>query len=148
MKTIPQKDSRIQPKIKTEMRGKGFTVHAGLLPVLNFMGKLLFRKVVGAAVRKERGANPKYEFVDAVQIIVTGLIAGATSMVQVVKGWADELLQKMAGCDKFPCYAWAHYKGGKPERCCRDDRHDASVQGKGMEAYNKEDQECAGCPVG
>ena len=100
MKTIPQKDSRIQPKIKTEMRGKGFTVHAGLLPVLNFMGKLLFRKVVGAAVRKERGANPKYEFVDAVQIIVTGLIAGATSMVQMVKMvkvWTDEVLRKMAG---------------------------------------------------
>ena len=43
MKNITQRDTGIQPKIKTEMNGKGLTVHAGLLPVLNFMGKLLFR---------------------------------------------------------------------------------------------------------
>ena len=66
------------------------------------MGKLLFRKVVGEAIRKERGANAKYQFVDAVQMVVTGLIAGATSMVQVVKVWADEVLQKMAGWDEIP----------------------------------------------
>ena len=33
MKNIPQKETRRQPKIKTEMNGKGLTVHAGLLPV-------------------------------------------------------------------------------------------------------------------
>lgn len=39
------------------MSGKGLTIHAGLLPVLTFMEKLLFRKRVQEAVRKERGAN-------------------------------------------------------------------------------------------
>ena len=47
MKNIPQKEGKKQPKIKTEMNGKGLTVHAGLLPVLTFMEKLLFRKRVG-----------------------------------------------------------------------------------------------------
>jgi len=52
MKNIAQKEERKQPKIKTEMSGKGLTVHAGLLPVLTFMEKLLFRKRVQEAVRK------------------------------------------------------------------------------------------------
>ncbi|GJQ24357.1 MAG: hypothetical protein HBSAPP01_21470 [Candidatus Brocadia sapporoensis] len=102
MKNIAQKEERKQPKIKTEMNGKGLTVHAGLLPVLTFMEKLLFRKRVQEAVRKERGANAQYQIVDAVQMIVIGLVAGATSMVQVVKVWADEVLMKMAGWKEIP----------------------------------------------
>lgn len=38
------KREKNQPKIMTKMNGKGLTVHAGLLPVLTFMEKLLFRK--------------------------------------------------------------------------------------------------------
>ena len=95
MKNIPQKEGKKQPKIKTEMNGKGLTVHAGLLPVLTFMEKLLFRKRVQEAVHKERGANAQYRIVDAMQMIVIGLIAGATSMVQIVKVWADEVLMKL-----------------------------------------------------
>jgi hypothetical protein len=97
MKTIAQNEERRQPKIKTEMSGKGLTVHAGLLPVLTFMGKLLFRQRVQETVRKERGANARYQMVGGVQMVVVGLIAGATSMVQVVKVWSDEVLMKMAG---------------------------------------------------
>ena len=52
MKNIAQKEEKRQPKIKTEMNGKGLTAHAGLLPVLTFMEKLLFRKRVQEAVRK------------------------------------------------------------------------------------------------
>lgn len=43
-KNIRQEGTRIQPKIKTEMNGKGLTVNAGLLPVLTFMKKLSFRE--------------------------------------------------------------------------------------------------------
>jgi len=102
MKNIAQKEERKQPKIKTEMNGKGLTVHAGLLPVLTFMGKLLFRQRIQEAVRKERGANARYQFVDAVQMVVIGLIAGATSMVQVLKVWSDEVVMKMAGWKEIP----------------------------------------------
>ena len=95
MKNIPQKEGKKQPKIKTEINGKGLTVHAGLLPALTFMEKLLFRKRLQEAVHKERGANAQYRIVDAMQMIVIGLIAGATSMVQIVKVWADEVLMKL-----------------------------------------------------
>lgn len=84
------------------MNGKGLTVHAGLLPVLTFMDKLLFRKRVQEAVHKERGANAQYQVVDVVEMTVIGLIAGATSMVQIVKVWADEVLKKMAGWEEVP----------------------------------------------
>src|SRR3972149_6854903 len=102
MKNIAKKDSKRQPKIKTEMNGKGLTVHAGLLPVLNFMGKLMFRERVHEAVHKKRGANAKYQFVDAVQMVVIGLIAGATSMAEVVKVWSEDVLKKMAGWKDVP----------------------------------------------
>ena len=67
-----------------------------------FMGKLLFRQRVQETVRKERGANARYQMVDGVQMVVVGLIAGATSMVQVVKVWSDEVLMKMAGWKEIP----------------------------------------------
>lgn len=102
MKSIAHKITRKQPKVTTEMNGKGLTVHAGLLPVLTFMGKLLFRERIHEAVHKERGANAQYEFTDIVQMVVIGLIAGATSMVQVVKVWADDVLRKMAGWEEVP----------------------------------------------
>lgn len=49
-KNIPQKETRRQPKIETEMNGKRSAVHVGLLPVL---GKLSFRRRVQEAVNKE-----------------------------------------------------------------------------------------------
>ena len=123
MKNIPQKEGKKQPKIKTEMNGKGLTVHAGLLPVLTFMEKLLFRKRVQEAVRKERGANAQYRIVDAMQMIVIGLIAGATSMVQIVKVWGDEVLMKLvlvktgnSGMERNSCryHDRAYYEAGNP----------------------------------
>lgn len=53
-------------------------------------------------MNKERGANARYQVVDAVEMIVIGLLAGATSMVQIVKVWADEVLRKMAGWEEVP----------------------------------------------
>jgi len=45
----------------------------------------------------KRVANAQYQIVDAMQMVVIGLIAGAPSMVQIVKVWADEVLMKIAG---------------------------------------------------
>jgi hypothetical protein len=66
------------------------------------MGKLLFRQRIQEAVSKERGANAQYQIVDAMQMVVIGLIAGATSMVQITKVWVDEVLMKMAGWKRIP----------------------------------------------
>ncbi|NUO07818.1 MAG: hypothetical protein HUU08_03915 [Candidatus Brocadia sp.] len=54
MKSIAHKITRKQPKVTTEMNGKRLTVHARLLPVLPFMGKLLFRARIYETVHKER----------------------------------------------------------------------------------------------
>ncbi len=50
----------------------------------------------------KRGANAQYQIVDAMHMIVMGLIAGATSMMQIVKVWADEVLMKIAGWKEIP----------------------------------------------
>ncbi|MBI4746437.1 MAG: hypothetical protein HY786_07850 [Deltaproteobacteria bacterium] len=62
MKKITCGAKKKQPKIKTEITGKGLTVHAGLLPVLNFMDRLYFFKAVETALHKQRGANAKRQF--------------------------------------------------------------------------------------
>lgn len=102
MKKITCRAKKKQPKIKTMMTGKGLTVHGGLLPVLNFMERLYFYKAVETAVHIKRGANARYQFADAVQMIVIGVITGATAMTQVVAVWADEVLRRMAGYKEVP----------------------------------------------
>lgn len=102
MKKITQGLKKRQPKIKTEMTGKGLTVHGGLLPVLSFMDKLYFFKAVETALHKQRGANARYQFADAVQMIVIGVMTGATAMTQVAAVWADDVLRRMAGYGETP----------------------------------------------
>lgn len=102
MKKITCRARKRQPKIKTEMTGKGLTVHGGLLPVLTFMEKLHFCKAVETAVHKQRGANARYQFVDAVQMIIIGVMTGATAMTQVVAVWADDVLKRIAGYKELP----------------------------------------------
>ncbi|MBF8278317.1 MAG: hypothetical protein HW390_3390 [Candidatus Brocadiaceae bacterium] len=119
MKNIPQKTTRRQPKIKTEMNGKGLTVYAGLLPVITFMVKLFFRNRVQEAVSRKRGANAQYQIVDIVQMVVIGLIAGATSLVQIVKVWSDEVLMQIAGPSRYN--GRTYYEAGNPGECRGDD---------------------------
>lgn len=44
---ISQREQKTQPKVKTEMTGKDLTIHAGLLPVMNFINRLEFRDHAG-----------------------------------------------------------------------------------------------------
>ena len=85
-------------------------------------------------------------------MIVTGLIAGSTSMVQMVKVWAEEVLRKIAGWDEIPVDT-------TPGRIMKEVSQgdvvemtggDTSVQGAGMEAHDtvwQEAQERSGCSV-
>ncbi len=102
MKKITRLNKKKQPKIEVEMEGKGLTVHGGMLPVINFMGRLNFWSAVKKAVNKERGANAIYEIADAVEMIIIGVISGATSLMQVVKVCSDEVLKQMAGWKDVP----------------------------------------------
>ena len=105
MKNIPQREQKKQPKVKTvktEMTGKGLTIHAGLLPVMNFMNKLGFWNKVKNEVRAERAPNARYQFSDAVEMIVTGLMTGATAMEHIATVWSDEALLRMRGWAASP----------------------------------------------
>ncbi len=90
MKKITHSRKKKQPKVKVKMTGKGLTIYGGLLPVLNFMKALKFREKVRKEVTIGRAANAKYEMVDAIEMIVIGLMAGATAMEQMVTIWNDK----------------------------------------------------------
>ncbi len=67
MKKISQRERKKQPKVrtvKTEMTGKRLTIHAGLLPVMNFMNKLGFWNKVKNEVHAERAPNARQQFSD------------------------------------------------------------------------------------
>lgn len=102
MKKITQSREKKQPKVKVEMTGKGLTIYGGLLPVLNFMKALKFREKVRKEVGIDRSENAKYEMVDAIEMIVIGLMAGATAMEHMVAIWNDKVLQRISGWEAVP----------------------------------------------
>lgn len=105
MKNISQREQKKQPKVrtvKTAMTGKGLTIHAGLLPVMNFMNKLGFWNKVKNEVHAERAPNARYQFSDAVEMIVTGLMTGATAMEHIATVWSDEVLLRIRGWETTP----------------------------------------------
>ncbi len=102
MRKVTQLSEKKQPKVKVEMTGKGLTIYGGLLPVLNFMKALKFREKVRKEVAIDRAANAKYEMVDAIEIIVIGLIAGATAMEHMATRWNDKVLQRISGWKTVP----------------------------------------------
>lgn len=84
------------------MTGKGLTIHAGLLPVLNFMNRLGFKDRIRQEVHVKRAPNARYQFSDAVEMIATGLIAGATAMEHITVIWKDEVLLRIRGRQEAP----------------------------------------------
>ena len=102
MKKISHRKAKKPPKVKVAMTGKGLTIYGGLLPVFNFMKMLGLRKSISREINVERGANAKYQIADAIQMIVVGLIAGATAMEQVSAIWQDKVLQRLGGWTDIP----------------------------------------------
>ena len=102
MKKISHSKKKKQPRVKVKMTGKGLTIYGGLLPVFNFMKMLGLRDRISREVRVERAANAKYQIVDAVQMVVVGLMAGATAMEHVTAIWQDKVLQRIGGWSDVP----------------------------------------------
>lgn len=102
MKKLSHSKSKRQPKVRVEMTGKGLTIYGGLLPILNFMKALKFREKVGKEVTVDRAANAQYQMVDAIEMIVVGLMAGATAMEHMVTIWSDKVLQRISGWRAVP----------------------------------------------
>ena len=102
MKIIAQSKGKRQKKVKVEMTGKGLTIFAGLLPILNFMTNLGFRERMIEGLSMKRAPNARYQLVDAIQMVVAGLIAGGTAMDHVASIWRDKVLQMISGCGDVP----------------------------------------------
>jgi len=102
MKNLSHSRRKKQPKVKTEMTGKGHTIYGVLLPIGNFMEVLKFREKVGKEVTLDRAANAQYEMVDAIEMIVVGWMAGATAIEHMVTIWSDKVLQRISGWTAVP----------------------------------------------
>jgi hypothetical protein len=96
MNKVIRNRQKKQPIVNVEMNGKGLTINSGLLPVFNFLDRLRFRQKVSSVVNVRRGANAKYHFVDVVEMLVTGFIAGAHALEHVSSIWHDKVLRKFS----------------------------------------------------
>ena len=90
------------PKIHYGEAGPAHTSQGGLAPVIQLLDHLgfatLFRQQVGHA----RSANAVYGLVDAVYLVMIGLIGGARSLSQCVAVWSDQVLRRLAGWHRVP----------------------------------------------
>ena len=86
---------------------KGITAQAGLVPVMKYLDDVLqFREVAGEVVTFVRGANAKYPLVDMVQLVMVGVIGGASSMLELVGVCADIVLFTLKGGPQFLTIVW------------------------------------------
>ena len=66
-------------KIIIEGKKERLTSQSGLVPVVKFLDKIGFSKVVGDTLSHIRGANVQYEIEDVVNLTTVGIVGGARS---------------------------------------------------------------------
>lgn len=91
-----------QRKIKMSATAQGLTSQAGLLPVVKYLNRIGFEKIISRNVPHKRGDNAEYHLSDVIQLAVVGLIGGGLSMAKITAVWADSVLRKVAGWTKIP----------------------------------------------
>ena len=103
MKKTTAKSARKPPKkVSYQHAGKGLTSQAGLIPVIHFLQKLGFDDLCERQLSLQRGSSATYSLTDAVFMTLTGLIAGADSLLKVVVVWSDQVLRKIGGWMAVP----------------------------------------------
>ena len=98
----PKRARHSSPKIRYEATGRNLTSQAGLVPVIKFLDALGFSGLFARHVHHERRANARYQLVDAVFLVLIGLMGGARSISQCVVLWSDGVLQRVAGWRWIP----------------------------------------------
>jgi hypothetical protein len=89
-------------KVHYEATGRNLTSQAGLIPVIKFLDALGFNGLFRHHVHHERAHNAQYQLVDAVFLVLIGLMGGARSISQCVVLWSDGVLQRVAGLLRIP----------------------------------------------
>jgi hypothetical protein len=88
--------SRIR-KIRMSSTAQGLTSQAGLIPLVKYLERIGFEKIVARNMAHSRGDNAVYQLSDVVLLTLIGMTGGATSMVKIAAVWADSVLRTVAG---------------------------------------------------
>lgn len=88
-KTAKKSARSHQRKIKMFPTAQGLTSQAGLLPVVKYLNRIGFEKIISRNVPHKRGDNAEYHLSDVIQLTVVGLIGGGLSMAKITAVWAD-----------------------------------------------------------
>jgi hypothetical protein len=89
-------------KISYQHSAKGLTSQSGVVPVIHFLQRLGFDEVCDQQIDFNRSANARYSLSDSVFITLTGIIAGANSLLKVVGVWSDQVLRQICGWISIP----------------------------------------------
>jgi hypothetical protein len=99
----PSSRVRHRPRsVKMSSTAQGLTSQAGLIPVVKYLNRIGFEKMVKQSVPHSRGSNAEHQLSDTLLLTLVGLIGGAASMAKVTTVWADSVLRKVAGWMKIP----------------------------------------------
>ena len=89
-------------KVNMCSTARGLTSQAGLLPVVKYLGRIGFEKIVRQDVPHKRGDNASYQLSDVVMLTLVGMIGGATSIAKLCAVWSDGVLREIAGWVQLP----------------------------------------------
>jgi hypothetical protein len=104
MKTISRSKRQIKhrkPKVNIEMTSENITINGGLEPILRFMEKLDFNRMLGELLATKRGATARYSFEEVIEQIITAIMAGARSISDISAIWSDTALRKFSGYENI-----------------------------------------------
>ena len=89
-------------KINYKHTANGLTSQAGVVPVIHFFQRIGFDALCDKHIDFERGSNARYSLSDSLFMTITGIIAGASSLLKVVSVWSDQVLRQISGWISVP----------------------------------------------
>ena len=89
-------------KIHMSATATGLTSQAGLIPVVKYLQRIGFEKIVSRDVPHQRGDNADYQLTDVIMLALVGMIGGATSVAKLCAVWSDSVLRDITGWIKLP----------------------------------------------
>jgi hypothetical protein len=89
-------------KINYQHTANGLTSEAGVVPVVHFLQRIGLDEVCDKHIEFSRGANARYSLSVSLFITITGMIAGASSLLKVIGIWSDQVLRQVSGLVLVP----------------------------------------------
>ena len=89
-------------KINYKHTANGLTSQAGVVPVIHFLQRIGFDALCDKHMDFERSSNARYSLSDSLFMTITGIIAGASSLLKVVSVWSDQVLRQISGWISVP----------------------------------------------